>query len=94
MTRQWVTRAAGALMGAGALAVLPVAGANTLYLGENWRMDYLANLTYSAAMRGESASDRLLANINGDDGNRNFEDTSLINNRAALPAVRQGAHAD
>ncbi|WP_043767812.1 DUF1302 domain-containing protein [Algiphilus aromaticivorans] len=84
MTRQWGIRAAGALAGLTAAAALPVASANTLYFGEHWQMEYLANLTYSAAMRGESASDRLLANINGDDGNRNFERESLVNNRAAV----------
>lgn len=84
MKKQWGKCAAGAAMGLTAFGTLSVADANTLYFGEHWQLDYLANLTYSAAMRGESASDRLLANINGDDGNRNFGNDALINNRAAI----------
>jgi hypothetical protein len=52
-------------------------------LGYGVRVTPLLNLTYSAAMRVDSQDDRLLANINGDDGNRNFDDGSLINNRIA-----------
>lgn len=84
MTRQGGIRAAGALLVFAAGGASPMAAANTLYFGDHWQLEYLANLTYSAAMRSESASNRLLANINGDDGNRNFASDALINNRAAV----------
>lgn len=57
--------------------------AGTIDFADGSTVEYLLNLTYSAAMRVDDASDRLEANINGDDGNRNFDAGSLINNRVA-----------
>lgn len=59
--------------------------AGSLNLGDSGAsLDYLVNLTYSAAWRVEDADDGLNANINGDDGNRNFDKGAMINNRLAV----------
>lgn len=65
------------------LGVTP-AQAGSVNLGDRFALDYLANLTYSAAWRTEDPDDRLNANINGDDGNRNFDKGAMINNRLAI----------
>ncbi|WP_165797541.1 DUF1302 domain-containing protein [Solimonas fluminis] len=73
-------------LGAGlALAAAP-AQAGTRDLGSGMSLDYAANLTYSLAMRTDDADPELLANVNGDDGNRAFDKNALINNRLALLA--------
>lgn len=82
----WRTRLA-----AGVVPLLCAGGASagTVDFADGSRIEYLLNLTYSAAMRVDDASDRLEANINGDDGNRNFDAGTLINNRvAALGELR------
>lgn len=81
-------KACGAWRGRLACGLMPLlymggASAGTVDFADGSRIEYLLNLTYSAAMRVDDASDRLLANINGDDGNRNFDDGTLINNRIA-----------
>jgi hypothetical protein len=58
--------------------------AGTLSLGPDTSLDYLANLTYSAAWRLDKPDDTLNSNINGDDGNRNFAEGAMINNRLAV----------
>jgi hypothetical protein len=66
------------------LGVTP-AQAGSINLGDrSATLDYLVNLTYSAAWRAEKPDDRLTANINGDDGDRNFDQGSMINNRLAV----------
>lgn len=60
------------------------AQAGTVLFGNGWTLDYLADLTYSAAVRTEHQDSALVGNINGDDGDRNFDDGSLITNRLAL----------
>lgn len=78
-------RRAGRWLGAALLGSLAGAAHGAGFtLGESTQVDTLLNLTYSAAVRTGSQSDRLLANVNGDDGNRNFERGAMINNRAAV----------
>ncbi len=73
--------------GAAALALMvPTAHAGSVSLGNGLSMDWLANLTYSAAVRVDDPDEALKANINGDDATRNFEKGELINNRLALLA--------
>lgn len=76
----WRARVAG-----GVVPLLCAGGATagTVDFADGTSIEYLLNLTYSAAMRVDDASDRLEANINGDDGNRNFDAGTLINNRVA-----------
>ncbi len=63
---------------------MPLGHTGSVTLDDNWSLDYLIDLTYSAAVRTDDASDLLAGNVNGDDGNRNIEKGSLINNRAAV----------
>lgn len=84
------------LLGLLALPLAPSALAGTFELGEEVRADYLVNLSYGAAMRTEDQSSELIdgpldafglpATANSDDGNRNFERGSLINNRLSVLA--------
>nr|WP_224788984.1 DUF1302 family protein [Pandoraea terrae] len=59
---------------------------NTIDLGNETSLDWSLTGTYGAAMRTRSPSPTILqpANINGDDGDRNFQKGSLINNRFSL----------
>lgn len=76
-----------ALLGLGAgLTLAAPASAGTSDLGGGMSIDWLANLTYSAAVRTDDADERLLSNILGDDGNRAFDKGALINNRLAVLA--------
>lgn len=70
------------------LLATPLAQAGTSDLGGGFSVDYLANLTYSLAVRADDPDPELIgaANVNGDDGNRNFNKGSLINNRMAALA--------
>lgn len=79
-----VTTIARAVWVAGLLAAAPAAHAGSVDLGGGTSLDYLLSFTYSAAVRTEERSQRLVAGANADDGNRNFDDGSLINNRAAV----------
>ena len=79
-------RPCGIGLGLGAALLTGPAAAGTLELGSGLSLDYLANLTYSAVMRADDADSQLLANVNGDDGNRAFDQSALINNRAAVLA--------
>lgn len=80
--------------GAGAVLALTLAGAmpaqaGSMRLGNGWTIDYLLTLTYSLSMRAENRAPELVSGINSDDGNRNFDSGSLINNRiAALGELR------
>lgn len=85
------------LLGLLALPLAPSALAGTFELGEEIRADYLVNLSYGAAMRTEDQDDALIdgpmepatflpTTVNSDDGNRNFERGSLINNRLSVLA--------
>lgn len=47
-------------------------------------IDWDTTLSYGAAWRMQKADDDLLADINGDDGNRNFKKGSMINNRFSV----------
>ena len=47
-------------------------------------VDWDTTLSYGAAWRMQKADDDLLADINGDDGNRNFKKGSMINNRFSI----------
>ena len=50
-------------------------------LGEQATLDWDTTLRYTVAQRVAKQDDRLLSNINGDDGNRAFDHNSLIKNR-------------
>lgn len=71
------------VVGAAVLMAAPVQ-AGTIGLGVDTSLDYLANLTYSAAWRLEDPDATLNSNVNGDDGNRNFARGAMINNRLAV----------
>lgn len=84
---------------AAALATLfaPAAWAdNSVDLGNDTSLSYSFTANYGVAMRTGKPSDTLLspANINGDDGNRNFHRGSLITNRASLLGEGNLQHGD
>ncbi|MDP3858721.1 MAG: DUF1302 family protein [Stagnimonas sp.] len=79
-----VQRPAYSLLALAPLLWLPQAQAGSAELGSGLSLDYLANLTYSAAWRLEDADPALTADVNADDGNRNFKGGAMINNRLAL----------
>lgn len=85
-SRNRAATGAAAAVGLGLLALAAPVHAGTTDLGAGMSLDWLANLTYSAAVRTDDADDRLLADVNRDDGNRAFDKGSLINNRLALLA--------
>ena len=68
-----------------ALAI-PAAQAGSFEFGDGFEVDYLATFNYGLNMRAEKQADELLNNINGDDGNRNFDRGSFFNNRVSLLA--------
>ncbi|AMO58735.1 hypothetical protein EZMO1_4840 [Endozoicomonas montiporae CL-33] len=51
---------------------------------DNVSIDWDTTLSYGAAWRMQKPDDDLLADINGDDGNRNFKKGSMINNRFSI----------
>ncbi|WP_249744919.1 DUF1302 domain-containing protein [Burkholderia pyrrocinia] len=59
---------------------------NTVQLGADTTLDYTVTASYGAALRTQNPSGNLLkpANINGDDGDRNFSKGSLTANRFSL----------
>lgn len=77
-----------------ALSLAQPALAGTLALGDEVSLDYALNLSYGAAIRTEKQARALIdgpqdafglpATANSDDGNRNFERGSLINNRLSM----------
>lgn len=74
-----------------AMLSLPAVG-GTLQLGENTSMAYTVTTSYGLGVRVDKADPVLTANLNGDDGNRNFDRGSLVNNRASLLATAQIKH--
>lgn len=62
------------------------AHAGSMELGDETKMDYLVTLGYGVNVRTEKQSDKLTGNINGDDGDRNFDRGSLVNNRVSVLA--------
>ena len=52
-------------------------------LGKDVKLDMDVSLTYGAGWRAKAQDDRLLSNINADDGNRNFDKWDMINNRVS-----------
>lgn len=64
--------------------VTPVAWAGSIGLGNGWTVDYIVDLTYSLAFRTAHPDSNYTSNINGDDGDRNFDAGSLIHNRGAI----------
>lgn len=77
------------------LGLAPGATANDFTLGEDLRGYFTATFNYAAAMRVEGADPKLIdgpidpttglpTTANADDGNRNFESGSLVNNRASV----------
>ncbi|VXC10785.1 conserved exported hypothetical protein [Pseudomonas sp. 8AS] len=65
---------------------MPGAQAGSFEFGDGIEVDYLTTFNYGLNMRAEKQSHELLSNINGDDGNRNFDRGSFFNNRASLLA--------
>lgn len=76
----------GVGLGLGAALSAAPAQAGSIDFGSGASLDYLANLTYSLALRADDPDKRLTANVNGDDGDRNFDKGALINNRLAVLA--------
>lgn len=82
------------LLGLLALPLAQPALAGSYRLGEEVSVDYLLTLSYGAAVRTEDQASELIngpldafglpATANSDDGNRNFERGSLINNRLSM----------
>jgi len=72
----------------GAAGVQGTAVAGSLDVGGGFDAKYNLTLGYAAAMRTESPDSALTgpAAVNADDGDRNFDSGSLINNRASLLA--------
>jgi uncharacterized protein DUF1302 len=64
-----------------ALAYAGSAQATNFSLGPDASLDVDVALTYGAAWRTGSQDGKLLADVNGDDGNRNFRRGGMINNR-------------
>lgn len=62
----------------------PAAIAGSVELGNEYSLNTIATFTYSAAMRLDDPAGEIIANVNGDDGDRNFNRHALINNRIAL----------
>lgn len=76
-----------------ALAVLgPSAHAGSIQLGEDTTMDYLVTLGYGLGLRTEKPSNKITRNINSDDGDRNFDNGSLVNNRFSILAEANVHH--
>lgn len=65
---------------------MPAAYAGSFEFGDGIEVDYLTTLNYGLNVRAEKQADELLSNINGDDGNRNFDRGSAFNNRVSLLA--------
>ena len=61
---------------------------STIELGADTTLDYTFTLSYGLGMRTRAPSGNLLtpANINGDDGDRNFAKNKLIENWSACSA--------
>ena len=56
----------------------------TTFLGEDARLDWDTTLTYELSMRVKDQNNTLLANPNGDDGNRSFDKGDLFKNRTKI----------
>ncbi|RAS09379.1 DUF1302 domain-containing protein [Cupriavidus alkaliphilus] len=78
--------AAAALTALAALLAQPAHAGDTIDLGHDTTLDYSVTASYGAALRTGRQSDALLspANINGDDGDRNFKRGDMIANRVSL----------
>ncbi|MCP8689995.1 DUF1302 domain-containing protein [Marinobacterium sedimentorum] len=71
------------------LGVAPAHALETLYMGDDTTIDASVTLSYTASARTSSPSNVYLNDPNYDDGTRNFDRGSLINNRlTALGEVR------
>jgi uncharacterized protein DUF1302 len=68
---------------------IPQAHAMQFDLGPDGKLSWETTLSYAASMRLEKAKASYLADINGDDGNRAFEQYDLVFNRVTL-----GSEAD
>ena len=89
ISRRTDTRATARLstLAAALLACAPAAHAgNTIELGADTTLDYMVQLQYSLGMRTRAPSGNLLvpANVNGDDGDRNFAKNKLIQNQVSV----------
>jgi hypothetical protein len=80
------TAAAAAMAVLSALAAPDALAFDTVDLGHDTTLDYSVTASYGAAVRTGHQSNTLLspANINGDDGDRNFKRGDLIANRVSL----------
>jgi hypothetical protein len=63
-----------------------VAQALNFEFGNDVGLDFDVTLSYGAAMRTKNPDSGLLADINADDGNRNFDKHDLVNNRFSVLA--------
>ena len=78
--------AVAALTALAALLAQPAQAGDTIDLGNDTTLDYSVTASYGAAVRTGRQSDALLnpANINGDDGDRNFKRGDMTANRVSL----------
>ena len=78
--------AAAALTALAALLAQPAQAGDTIDFGNDTKLDYSVTASYGAALRTGRQSDALLspANINGDDGDRNFKRGDMTANRVSL----------
>lgn len=84
----WRTRmkATAVVLGVASMSVLPASSVFALNWnnGKDLSFDLDTTLNYSLAMRAEGQDAEALSNINNDDGNRNFDQGDLINNRVKI----------
>lgn len=70
----------------GVMSFFGSASAMKFYPGENTTIDCDVTIKYGAGWRVSDRDNDKLANINADDGNRNFDQWSMVNNKATLIA--------
>lgn len=73
--------------------LLPARG-KTFNLGEDASLDVDTTITHGLAWRMEDRDQALLQSPNGDDGNRNFDQGDLINNRFSITADIDAQYRD
>jgi hypothetical protein len=98
-SRRTDKRAAATLstLAAALLSCAPNAHAgSTIELGADTTLDYMVQLSYGIGMRTRAPSGNLLvpANINGDDGDRNFAKNKLIENQVIVLGEMNLKHGD
>ena len=92
--RRFRRAALAVAVGLGSQAPAALAG-DTVYFDNGLTMDWSLTTSYGIGMRVDSPDDNLLADINADDSNRNFDRGSLVTHRASALGemiLRKGAY--